>query len=357
MGTRDRREREHRWQRALRVPAAAKRPRRGDVVGTWRAVRARQVVGEPGEVAAITVGVVVVVPRAPLVARDRVREEDRPVRHVAREVRVQQVELPVAVIAPEREVRHAVERRRADHQLVVLRLAAVVPDRGAHVVREEARVGGVGGSARTEEVLPSLEVAVGVVRQAAGGVPQADRVAAVRDHVGVQQRDARGRAAAPDRELMVVVSVQRAVVVPDGHVRDDEVRDPITHVHDRGAPVVGVAQLPVASQFRVLEARVVAILAHDRDPVLRDEDLLLVETSPHEDGAVALAAVRQRVERGLDGGEVAGPVLRDDDVRTFAGMGGACRPGVRPCQERRGDRREEQGGCDRTRRQREEEPG
>ena len=80
----------------------------------------------------------------------------------------------------------------------------------------------------------------------------------------------------------------------------------------------------------------VAVLAHDRDPVLRDENLLGVRARRTRIGTAALAPVRQRVERGLDGGEVAGPVLRDDDVRTFAGMGGArrlcdccCRQGQR----------------------------
>src|SRR5207302_454129 len=97
-----------------RIPTLAECPRRGDVLFAWRAFGGAQIVGEPREVAALAMRVGVVVTLTPEPRIGSRRRINGLVGHLRRERHVDEVELRVAVIAAEREIRHAVESRIAD---------------------------------------------------------------------------------------------------------------------------------------------------------------------------------------------------------------------------------------------------
>ena len=356
LGARQGSERQDRGQARLRVPAPAEGPARVDLLLARRSLGARQVVGEPGVVAPLAPAARVVVAGAPLVALGSRGQVHRPVGQARREEGVEHVDLPVAVVAPEGEARDAVEARVAHHQLLLSVLAAVVPESRREAATEEAAVGDVGPAARADEVDRPLEVAGRLVRQPGGAVPQAQRVAAVGGHRGVQERDAGGPAARAHRELVVVVAVEPAVVVAHREVGQHQVADLRPDVDHRRAPVVGVRLAPGAPQLGVLEARAGAALADERDVAARDEDLLAVDAVTHEHELVGGVALGDRVERGLDRAEVAAAVLRHHEVHARRpGPGGRTRKrrrraqarGAAQGQERR--RRARQGGPPRLR--------
>src|SRR5215471_18613072 len=104
-----------------------------------------------------------VVAFTPSIRFARRRQIDRPVRHGVRKAAVEQIELAVTVVPPQRKACIAAERRSPDDELRVLMEAAVVPDARRLAVADEPAVGDVAPPARADVVDPSLETAVRVV--------------------------------------------------------------------------------------------------------------------------------------------------------------------------------------------------